>query len=302
MKPQDFNGLVELAMKRPGLAAMRPVVEKEILHYDIFQALDTAGLLRGLVFQGGTSLRLCRGSQRFSEDLDFAGGKDFTASKMTRIKDCLEAHIGQRYGLTVKVIEKLHREIDNVKVDKWQVNVETAPAARSMPKQKIRIEVANIPAYTGELVPIRANYDFLPDYDSILVVAKSMAEVMANKVLAFPAALAKRIRYRDIWDLAWLDQQNAVLDPDMVVKKIADYGVTGYEDLLDNAIAQLPAIVRSKPFKDQMARFVDAELFNKRFGDERFLDYLSSTAGRMFTAMKAYLNSPNNLASMEFRI
>jgi len=81
MKPQDFNGLVELAMKRPGLAAMRPVVEKEILHYDIFQALDTAGLLRGLVFQGGTSLRLCRGSQRFSEDLDFAGGKDFTASK-----------------------------------------------------------------------------------------------------------------------------------------------------------------------------------------------------------------------------
>src|SRR3982074_1703710 len=156
MKVQDFNELVELAMKRPGLAVMRPVVEKEILHYDIFHALDIAGLLKGLVFQGGTSLRLCWGSQRFSEDLDFAGGRAFTAEKMTRIKECIEVHIGHRYGLTVEVIEKLHRETDTVKVDKWQVNVETARGVRSMPKQKIKIEIANIPAYTGELVPIRA--------------------------------------------------------------------------------------------------------------------------------------------------
>ena len=62
MNAQDFNQLVALAMKMPGLTAMRPVVEKEILRYDIFQALDAAGLLKGMVFQGGTSLRLCRGS------------------------------------------------------------------------------------------------------------------------------------------------------------------------------------------------------------------------------------------------
>ncbi|PFH09737.1 hypothetical protein BCF11_2139 [Collimonas sp. PA-H2] len=37
---QDFNELVDLAMANPGLSAMRPVVEKELLHYEIFQALD----------------------------------------------------------------------------------------------------------------------------------------------------------------------------------------------------------------------------------------------------------------------
>ena len=38
MDKQDFNDLVSLAMQLPGRAAMRPVVEKEIRHYDIFHA------------------------------------------------------------------------------------------------------------------------------------------------------------------------------------------------------------------------------------------------------------------------
>lgn len=89
--PENFNDLVDLAMQQPGRTAMRPVVEKEILHYDIFYSLDRAGLLNDLVFQGGTSLRLCRGSNRFSEDLDFAGGRDFTSQKMQAIKACIES-------------------------------------------------------------------------------------------------------------------------------------------------------------------------------------------------------------------
>jgi hypothetical protein len=91
---KDFNALVDLAMADPALSAMRPVVEKELLHYAIFQALDAEGLLKDLVFQGGTSLRLCRGSDRFSEDLDFAGGTDFSADGMRRIKACVETRIG----------------------------------------------------------------------------------------------------------------------------------------------------------------------------------------------------------------
>ncbi len=38
---------------------MRPVIEKELLHYDILYALDEARVLDNLVFQGGTSQRLC---------------------------------------------------------------------------------------------------------------------------------------------------------------------------------------------------------------------------------------------------
>jgi len=302
MNPQDFNQLVELAMRKPGLTTIRPVIEKEILHYDIFQALDVAGLLKGLVFQGGTSLRLCRGSQRFSEDLDFAGGRDFVASNMANIRDCLEDHIGSRYGLRVEVTERPHQERDGVKVDKWQVSVETAPGNRHMPRQKIRLEVAAVPAYTSELLPLRMNYEFLEGYPSVLVLAETVSEVMADKVLAFPAALGTRVRHRDIWDLAWLDQQGASLNPGMVLRKVSDYAVENYEELLDGAISQIPEIVRSKPFKDQMQRFIDRNTFTARLGDERFLDYLTSTVSGIFGKMKTSLSLSGPTTPDEFQI
>jgi predicted nucleotidyltransferase component of viral defense system len=84
---------------------MRPVIEKELLHYDLLFALDADGLLDGLTFQGGTSLRLCYGSQRFSEGLDFVGGPDFSASALLDMKSSIERYISGRYGLEVSVKE-----------------------------------------------------------------------------------------------------------------------------------------------------------------------------------------------------
>ena len=49
---KDLNALVDMAMANPGLSAMRPVVEKELLHHEIFEALDADGLLKDLVFHG----------------------------------------------------------------------------------------------------------------------------------------------------------------------------------------------------------------------------------------------------------
>lgn len=292
MDRQDFNELVGLAMAQPGRAAMKPVVEKEILHYDIFHALDKAGLLKDLVFQGGTSLRLCRGSSRFSEDLGFAGGKNFTSSTMQPIKACLETYIGARYGLHVEVKDPkemaLAPEYEGVKVDKWQISVETAPQQRNLPRQKIKIEIANIPAYTRELVPLRANYDFLLGYGSVLVNTESLDEVMADKMLAFPAS-TKYIRHRDIWDLAWLVQQGAKLNPALVDLKIADYKIEDYPGLLRSAIARLPEIVSSKPFKDQMLRFIDSETIAKTLDNPQFLTYLVKTVSGLFSTMASHL-------------
>ena len=132
MSKQDFDKLVERAIKQmPSLALMRPVVEKEILHYDIFNALNSEKILDSLVFQGGTSLRLCRGSSRFSEDLDFVGGREFKLEHMSRIKECIEAHIGERYGLNVRVRppqeQRVTEKKQKVSVQSWMVTVETRP-------------------------------------------------------------------------------------------------------------------------------------------------------------------------------
>ncbi len=287
---QNFDELVALAMEQPGRAAMRSVVEKELLHYDIFHALDTAGLLKNLVFQGGTSLRLCRGSSRFSEDLDFAGGKDFSAAHMKEIKACIEKHIGERYGLRVDVTEPKDTPFASVKVDKWTVVVETAPKKSDLPRQRIKIEIANIPAYTRELVPLRQNYEFIKGNGLILVNTETLAEIMADKVLAFPAS-TKNIRYRDIWDLAWLVQQGATLDPGLVERKIEDYGVADYPGLLGNAIDRLPGIIHGKAFHDQMLRFIDADTLAQTLERDGFKDYLVSTLCGLFKQMQDHLQS-----------
>lgn len=52
-----------------GMGNLLPVVEKELLHYRILDAMMREGFFSSLVFQGGTSLRLCHGSPRYSEDL-----------------------------------------------------------------------------------------------------------------------------------------------------------------------------------------------------------------------------------------
>jgi hypothetical protein len=301
---KDFNELVDLAMANPGLSAMRPVVEKELLHYEIFQALDAEGLLKGLVFQGGTSLRLCRGSDRFSEDLDFAGGKDFSADSMQKIKECVEKRIGDRFGLKVAVNTKPAKVgedgIKHVRVDKWWISIETSPENPAMPRQKIKLEIANIPAHTRELVPLRANYDFLAGMPAVLVNAESLDEIMADKVLAFPTSLldnqgqpvgpdSAKIRHRDIWDLAWMATRGAKLVPELVVAKIEDYGVVDNPGLLAAAIKQIPQIVKSPEFKAQTTRFVDSSTVAKTLATDGYTDYLAISVGGLFTQMQTAL-------------
>lgn len=287
---EDFEKLVDLAMDAPTLTAMRPVVEKELLHYEIFQALDGEGLLKGLVFQGGTALRLCRGSDRFSEDLDFAGGIDFSAEKMERIKACVEKRIGDRFGLKVEVRTK-PAKAGHVKVDKWWVSI-----------QKIKLEIANIPARTRELLPLRANYDSVRAMPTVMVNTETLDEIMADKVLAFPTSLRDKegklvkvddtkIRHRDIWDLAWLSRQGAKLTPKLVADKIGDYGTQDYGAMLDQAIEFIPTIVKSRQFKTQMCRFIDSSTVDKMLSTDAHLDYLSHSTVALFAAMRAELDS-----------
>ena len=47
-----FDALVERALEGGQVGHMRSVIQKELLHHDILYALDRAGLLNGLVFQG----------------------------------------------------------------------------------------------------------------------------------------------------------------------------------------------------------------------------------------------------------
>jgi len=287
----DFKALADRAVAQSGRGHMRPVIEKELLHFDILFRLDQEGLLDALTFQGGTALRLCYGSPRFSEDLDFVGGVDFSGSQLEGLSQCLEHYIGRRYGLTVVVKEpaELRNEpaYRGLNVDKWQISVVTAPQRPDIPRQRIKIEVANIPAYSRVPRSLNANYEFLPDgYGDTLVLTESLDEILADKVVSLVNTQGY-VRHRDIWDLRWLRQREAKLVPKWVNSKIRDYGVEGFEDKLDSMRERLPAIIHGEAFVSEMRRFLPMDVQERTLRKGKFLEFLASDIGELLDLVRA---------------
>jgi predicted nucleotidyltransferase component of viral defense system len=272
---------------------MRPVIEKELLHYDILFALDKEGLLDKLTFQGGTLLRLCYGAQRFSENLVFAGGKEFNQSDLINLKKCVEKYIGERYGFEVSVKEPKELATEtinqNIKVEKWQVSVTTSPGVRNMPKQKIKIEVINVPAYTRTLKTLRKNYDFLPDgYSDIFIPCETLEELYADKIVSL-VNTEKYVRHRDIWDLRWIKQQEITLNMELVKNKISDYNITDFNKKLNTMLKKLHSIIHSDDFRMQMSRFTPLDAQERTLKNEKFYGFLTTELTALLNQVKMSL-------------
>jgi len=296
-KHDDFKHLVALAMQDPSLALMRPVVQKELLHYDILYCLDQQGLLNDLVFQGGTALRLCYNSKRYSEDLDFAGGVDFNSSMMSDIKSCIEHYVGNRYGLeaTVKEPRLFSPQHPNtgINVSTWQLSLTTDAAHRDVPKQIIKLEVANIPVHTKEVRPLNINYEFLPSgYENTLLYVESLEEILADKVVAFVAS--RVIRYRDIWDITWLLQRNNVsLNMNFINTKISEYNIQNYSQLLSNRLQEIPSLVTSSVLRNELKRFLPTTVFDQTLGlGPKYETFLTRQLVDTFSEVDNQLQSP----------
>ncbi len=179
---QDFQALVDRSINGTELRHLRPAVEKEILHCDILLAMQRHGYLNNVTFQGETCLRLVYGNNRLSDDLDFSGGTDFRLAEMDGMADVITAYLDRRYGLPVNV--KLPREKPirgGVTVHTWWVSIDINPYRRDLPNQRIKIEIANVPAQTREARNLNCNYPvLLSSFSSIVVPAQTPQEIMAT--------------------------------------------------------------------------------------------------------------------------
>lgn len=291
-KPNLFSSLASKAAFSAG-AHLRPVIEKEILHYDILFVLQREKFLADLVFQGGTLLRLCHGSNRYSEDLDFMGGEGFDPSRLLRMKECLEDYVTARYDLPVslKTPSETKAELinDGIRVDKWQLSIQTAPERRDLPQQRIKLEVCNLSAVTRENVAVKINYDGLPDgYGDMIVPAETLNEVLADKVVSL-AACEKYIRHRDIWDIRFLQQKGAVIDPTLVEDKIRGYRVDDFQGKLAHRIATLGEIVQGAEFEGQMLRFLPDNVLDRTLRVQGFKEVLQRDVGANLARVMAAL-------------
>lgn len=70
-EPFKYKAMAAQIVSAEGMGNLLPVVEKELLHYRILDAMMREGFFSSLVFQGGTSLRPCHESPRYSEEIVF---------------------------------------------------------------------------------------------------------------------------------------------------------------------------------------------------------------------------------------
>jgi predicted nucleotidyltransferase component of viral defense system len=242
---------------------------KEAIHIHLLSALSDAGVLRHVVLQGGTALRLCYGAERYSEDLDFVCGKagsylDGVAFDHI-VQDALESakkslHRDFGIGPDQIVLKPPARstlmESDSVSVAAWQIVVPIGQAPRSA-KSRIKIEFANVPSYDSGPNVARVTPGLAQVQDVILTV-ESANEILADKAVALIAR--KVLKYRDVWDVWYLGTMlRAHADRAIIVRKFRDYGTAGVEAKAKQRQKELAKGSTAKLFLEEMRRFLPAK-------------------------------------------
>jgi hypothetical protein len=127
----------------------------------------------------------------------------------------------RKYELSIQISEP-KRESGNV--DTWFVTIQTRPECREMPSQRINIDICAIPSYQPNPMVLLNPYgvDMGMSMSGLILQAESRGEIFADKMIAF-ALRKNRIKYRDLWDIAWLYQNKIKLSLDFLHKKIEVY-------------------------------------------------------------------------------
>lgn len=280
-------------------------IEAELLHYDILQALSDSEIKGRFCFQGGTCLRLCYGSPRFSEDLDFALGRSFFDDTPYKVKDILEKALVAKYGEYVQVKEPNFAKVmsdaeEKTKVVRWEVRVDTVPERKDLRKHCIHFEAANVPSYDQSIKEITCNYSGLGvSARNMTIMAESPEEILADKILA--VAVSEYPRWRDLWDMNWLINDYGVSLNSafaLVPKKVNDYrcfaqaraGFAGIQDYLDDLLEN-----RTDEFERTMVRFLKPADF-ERLKSAEYKDGLRATLRNLYKQYAAFDKGRHHLS------
>jgi len=266
-KARGLKSAIDAFIQRRGIeAGMDQNLMKEAIHLHLLSALSEAGVLRHVVFQGGTALRLCYGGERYSEDLDFVCGKagaylkdvefdalvdkalETTKRTLQRDFDIDAAQIALKRPTQPELVKG-----SDVNVAVWQIVVPVNPTPKT-PKSRIKIEFANVPSYDSKPLTVSATPGLVQIQDVILN-AETPNEILADKAVALTARAA--LKFRDVWDVWFLvNKLGAAPDREMVLKKFADYGTLDIAAKVNARLNELRKDATATAFYAEMRRFL----------------------------------------------
>jgi len=266
-KASGLKSAIDAFIQRRGIeAGMAQNLMKEAIHLHLLSALSEAGVLRHVIFQGGTALRLCYGGERYSEDLDFVCGragaylkdvefdalvdKALEATKRTlqRDFDIDAAQIALKRPAQPEFVKG-----SDVNVAAWQIVVPVNPTPKTS-KSRIKIEFANVPSYDSKPLTVSATPGLVQVQD-IILNAETPNEILADKAVALTARAA--LKFRDVWDVWFLvNKLAATPDREMVLKKFADYGTLAIAVKANARLDELAKDATATAFYAEMRRFL----------------------------------------------
>ena len=249
-------------------AAVKTVIEKEILHFDILEEMNTAGYLKDLTFIGGTCLRDCYKSPRMSEDLDFTGGFNFSKEQLKDFSENLKRLFLDKYGFPV-VVSEPEKETGNTET--WKIKITTRPEKRNFPAQKINIDICLLPSHRRKSVWAT---DFYGLDRQVLVYAESLEEIFVDKLIAF-ARRPNRVKFRDLWDVCFLSQKRVEVDKNLLLLKLDDRKIseTEFWPLYRNRVSEIEPL--QQDFLFEMRRFLLPSYFDAKFVSQQWWDALT---------------------------
>lgn len=198
---------------------MRDLIAQERFEIEVLDRLNSARLLSGLAFTGGTMLRLCYGLNRFSVDLDFWTIKECdVAVFLKKMRDCLSGPYAVKDSA-----DKRFTMVFEIKSASYPRSLKI-----EIRKQKTKTNTEQAIAYSRHAST------------QVLLTVVSLPEMMRSKIRAF----LDRREIRDVFDIEFLLKRGIPLD--------------GPADLLEKLLSGIDAL-KKKDYTVKLGSLLDED-------------------------------------------
>ncbi|EKD99978.1 MAG: hypothetical protein ACD_22C00118G0001 [uncultured bacterium] len=205
----NFNQILDFASQMQVPVVKRRGVIREYLQAKFISTLYALPNSNKLSFVGGTSLRLLRNLNRFSEDLDFDN-----LGLSSKEVGSLVLEVVRRFqaeGLDIEL--KAHIKEGKTYYDIRFLNLLSELKISSNTKEKLMIKFDYADFWKGQNVEVVLlnKYGFIEN-----IVVNNLNQALVQKMTAY--VRRKITQPRDIYDIVWLYSQGAVVDADFATK------------------------------------------------------------------------------------
>ena len=234
--------------------AHKKYIVKEYIQLMVLDFLATSKFVKKITFIGGTNLRLVKGIDRFSEDLDF-DCKNFSAEDFTEMSQSVLIFL-QRSGIRAETREKQSERLTAFRSRIYfpELLFDLGLSAYKEERFLIKLESQN---QEFEYVPQMANISSCGFFFSFPVPPDDV--LCAMKL----SALLSRAKGRDFYDALFLLSQTKP-NYDFLTKKQNIHNLTELKEKLIETIEKVDLLHKSKDFehllfnrenKDKMLNF-----------------------------------------------